>query len=58
VVAHIVDAIANGFKHETMLKKSNSLEDEKTKLAVRIKEIEEKRQECDVMRYLWKTIWG
>ncbi len=45
---HIVDAIANGFKHETMLKKFNALEDEKTKLGARIQEIEEKRQQKTV----------
>ena len=45
---HIVDAIANGFKHETMLKKFNALEEEKTKTEARIREMQEKQQQKTV----------
>ena len=45
---HIVEAIANGFKHETMLKKFNALEEEKTKIDARIREMQEKQQQKTV----------
>ena len=45
---HIVDAIANGFKHETMLKKFTSLEQAKAMVDARIKEIAEKQQQKTV----------
>ena len=45
---HIVDAIANGFKHETMLKKFTALEQAKAMVDARIKEIAEKQQQKTV----------
>lgn len=53
---HIVEAIANGFKHETMLKKFNALEEEKTKIEARIREMQEKQQQKTVSEEYLKQL--
>lgn len=53
---HIVDAIANGFKHETMLKKFTSLEQAKAMVDARIKEIAEKQQQKLSQKLIWKQL--